>query len=81
LVNVKGVEKMRVNPTTSKHKKRVIKWENVICSAYAIITLFKYFITSNPNILFLIFDLTIDACLGQLIYKIIYLYRKKELFD
>lgn len=72
---------MRVNPITSKHKKRVIKWENVITSAYVIITLFKYFITSNNDILLLIFDLTIDTCLGVLIYEVILSIRKKELFD
>ena len=72
---------MRVNPIRSKHKKRVIKWENVIASAYVIITLFKYFITYNPNILLLILDLTVDACLGILIYQVIYDIRKKELFD
>ena len=72
---------MRVNPITSMHKKRVIKWENVITSAYVIITLFKYFITTNRNILSLILDLAIGICLGILIYKIIYDIRKKELFD
>lgn len=72
---------MRANPITSKYKKRVIKWENVITSAYVIITLFKYFITYNPNILLLILDLTVDACLGILIYQVIYDIRKKELFD
>lgn len=72
---------MRVNPITSMHKKRVIKWENVITSTYVIITLFKYFITTNRNILSLILDLAIDICLGILIYKIIYDIRKKELFN
>lgn len=72
---------MRVNPIKLIHKKRVIKWENVITSAYVIITLFKYFITSNSNILLLILDLTIDTCLGILIYKIIYDTRKKELSE
>ena len=72
---------MRVNPIKPIHKKRVIKWENVITSAYVIITLFKYFITSNPNILLLILDLTIDTCLVLLIYEVIYDIRKKELFD
>lgn len=72
---------MRVNPIISDHKKRVIKWENVITSAYVIITLFKYFITSNPNILLLILNLTMDTCLGLIIYKVIYAIRKKELFD
>lgn len=72
---------MRVNPSRLKHKKRVIKWENVIVSVYTLITLFKYFITYNPNILLLILDLTIDTCLGILIYQVIYDIRKKELFD
>ena len=72
---------MRVNPIISNHKKRVIKWENVIISAYVIITLFKYFITSDPNILLLILNLTMDTCLGLIIYKVIYAIRKKELFD
>lgn len=72
---------MRVYPVKSDHKKRVIKWENVITSAYVIITLFKYFITSNPNILLLILNLTMDTCLGLIIYKVIYAIRKKELFD
>lgn len=72
---------MRVNPITSMHKKRVIKWENVNVSVYTLITLFKYFITYNSNILLLILDLTIDTCLGILIYQVIYDIRKKELFD
>lgn len=71
---------MRVYPI-KRHKKRVIKWENVNVSVYTLITLFKYFITYNSNILLLILDLTIDTCLGILIYQAIYDIRKKELFD
>lgn len=72
---------MRVDPVTSRHKKRVIKWENVIITLYTIITLFKYFITANPDIILLILNLTIDTCLGILIYQVIYSIRKKELFN
>ena len=67
---------MRVNPI-KRHKKRVIKWENVITSAYVIITLFKYFITSNTNILLLLFDLTIDTMLGIMLYQTILILRKE----
>lgn len=70
---------MRVYPIRSKHKKRVIKWENVITSAYVIITLFKYFITSNPNILLLLFDLTIDTMLGIMLYQTILILRKETI--
>lgn len=70
---------MRVNPITSIHKKRVIKWENVITSAYVIITLFKYFITSNQNILLLLFDLTIDTMLGIMLYQTILILRKETI--
>lgn len=70
---------MRVNPITSMHKKRVIKWENVITSAYVIITLFKYFITSNSNISILLFDLTIDTLLGIMLYQTILILRKEEI--
>lgn len=70
---------MRVNPITSMHKKRVIKWENVINSAYVIITLFKYFITSNQNILLLLFDLTIDTMLGIMLYQTILILRKETI--
>ena len=70
---------MRVNPITSRHKKRVIKWENVITSAYVIITLFKYFITSNPNISILLFDLTIDTILGIVLYQTILILRKEDI--
>lgn len=68
---------MRVNPSRSKHKKRVIKWENVIVSVYTLITLFKYFITSNQNILLLLFDLTIDTMLGIMLYQTILILRKE----
>lgn len=69
---------MNVYPTTSKYKKRVIKWENVITSAYVIITLFKYFITSNLNILILLYDLAIDTLLGIMLHQIISILRKEE---
>lgn len=69
---------MRVYPI-KRHKKRVIKWENVITSAYVIITLFKYFITSNPNILLLLFDLTIDTMLGIMLYQTILILRKETI--
>lgn len=72
---------MNTYPTTLRHKKRVIKWECVIATWYVVITLFKYFITSNPDILRLILDLTIDTCLGILLYHVISLIRKKEMFD
>ena len=62
-------------------KKRVIKWEYVITLIYAIITLFKYFITSNNDILILLFDLLIDTMLGLLIHNIILVIRKKDLFN
>lgn len=67
---------MKFNPTT-RHKKRVIKLENVITSAYVIITLFKYFITSNTNILTLLSDLTIDTVLAILLYQLVLNVRKE----
>lgn len=70
---------MRVNPIKPIHKKRVIKWENVITSAYVIVTLFKYFITSNQNILLLLFDLTIDTMLGIMLYQTILILRKETI--
>lgn len=69
---------MNVYPTTSKYKKRVIKWENVIAIVYTVITLFKYFITSNSNILILLYDLTIDILLGIMLHQIISILRKEE---
>ncbi len=68
---------MRVDPITSRHKKRVIKWENVISIIYATITLFKYFITSNQDIAILIYDLSIDFLLGLFIYNLIKEIRKE----
>lgn len=71
---------MRVAPiSTIKNKKRVIKWENVITTIYITITLFKYFITANQNILILCYDLIIDTCLGVLLYQIISIFRKREI--
>lgn len=59
--------------------KKVIKWENVIITFYTIITLFKYFITSNDNILILILDLILDFNLGISIHYIIYIIRKRDI--
>lgn len=66
------------NITLKKYKKRVIKWENVITSAYVIITLFKYFITTNNDLLILFYDLFIDTFLGIIIYQIILTSRKEK---
>lgn len=74
---MKGVEKMNTYPTTFRHKKRVIKLECVIATWYVVITLFKYFITSNPNIGILLFDLMIDTIIGIVIYQITYIVRKE----
>lgn len=63
---------------TLTHKKKVIKWENVITFAYMIITLFKYFITSNLDIINLLIDLSIDTLLGLLIYNLIKAIRKEN---
>lgn len=68
---------MRVTPYTTRHKKRVIKWEYVISTVYIAITLFKYFITSNKDIATLIYDLSIDFLLGLLIYNLIKEIRKE----
>lgn len=61
------------------NKKRVIKWENVILIAYIIITLFKYFMTPNFDILILLYDLTIDSLLALFLYGFILVLRKGEI--
>lgn len=70
---------MSNNITLKKYKKRVIKWENVISLAYVIITLFKYFITTNNDLLILFYDLYIDTFLGIMIYQLILTIRKESL--
>lgn len=70
---------MSNNITLKKYKKRVIKWENVISLAYVIITLFKYFITTNNDLLILFYDLCIDTFLGIMIYQLILTIRKESL--
>lgn len=64
-----------------KTTKKVIKWENVIASFYTIITLFKYFITSNPDIPLLLIDLSIDTILGLVIYFTVYFGRKVKRYS
>lgn len=76
---MEGVEKMRVNPITSRHKKRVIKWENVTIAWYVIITLFKYFITLNQDILTLLYDLSIDTLVALFLYHTILILRKEPI--
>lgn len=70
---------MRVNPITSRHKKRVIKWENVTIAWYVIITLFKYFITLNQDILTLLYDLSIDTLVALFLYHTILILRKEPI--
>lgn len=69
---------MNTYPTTKLHKKRVIKWECVIATWYVVITLFKYFITSNSDIITLICDLSIDSLIGIFVYMLIKEIRKEK---
>lgn len=52
-----------------KKKKRIkIKYYNIFILLYTVITLYKYFIFANPDIIGLTIDLLLDAMLGMIIY-------------
>lgn len=55
-----------------------IKIENIFLLFYSIATLFKYFISANNNIIYLLFNLIIDILTGYVIY-IYLLNTRKEL--